>query len=326
MDVPKVVAPNMPRARPSRSPEPPERHDRDNFSYSTDEQSRVRRTLIRTVERIGGQQHLRRLYESRLTARYEHEGFFDTAVRLLRLDVTYDAAALARAPATGPLLVIANHPFGILDGVVLTWLMLKVRPDVKVLTHAALSRVPEACDKLLPVDFSQTESALQTNLNTRKAALEWLNEGHAVGIFPGGGVATSERWSGRRAFDLPWAPFTAKLVCGSAATVLPVHFSGQNSRLFQVASHLSLTLRLSLIMHETARRVGTCLDVAIGEPIPASALAGFRDRRALLDDLRRRTYALGNRGDDEWMRAGRIRMPKPERVARGPVVTEAASP
>lgn len=296
------------------------------FSYSSPEQSKLQRALIRAVEQIGGQRRLRLLYESRLENRQDGESFFDTAVRLLCLDVRFDPDALAAVPASGPVLFIANHPFGILDGIVLAWLAMKVRPDTKVLAHVALNRVPEARPNLLPVDFAETPAALETNLATRRTAMEWLGGGHAVGIFPGGAVSTIERWSGKWALDLPWAPFTAKLIRATKATVVPVHFSGQNSRMFQLASQVSVTLRLSLIMHETARRIGTPLDVAIGEPIPPGDLAGLADRSALLMELRRRTYELAPGGRKDWMRTGRIRMPKRDRPGDDPAAAPRALP
>lgn len=282
----------------------------DGFSYATAEESKLRRAVIRTMETVSGQRRLRRLYESRLTRRREGESFFDTAVRLLALDVRFAAAALERVPRTGPVVFVANHPFGILDGIVLAWLALKVRPDTKVLAINVL----KARDNLLPVDLAETEEAYRTNLATRRTAMEWLAQGGAIGIFPGGAVSTSEKLTGKWALDLPWAPFTAKLIRASGATVVPVYFSGQNSRLFQIASHLSVTLRLSLIMRETARRIGTRLDVAVGEPIPAAELAAFSDRAALLAELRRRTYGLAGRAD--WMRYGRMRAPKPDKAGK----------
>jgi putative hemolysin len=110
-------------------------------------------------------------------------------------------------------------------------------------------------------------------------------------------VSTTEKALNRQAFDLPWAPFTAKLVRSTKATVVPVYLTGQNSRLFQIASHLSLTLRLSLVFRETARRIGSDLAVRVGKPIPYAALEHMTNRADLLLELRRRTCELVQPGD-----------------------------
>jgi len=267
------------------------------FSYSTADQPLVQRAVIQAIEKIGGQRKLKRLYLQHQKSVAAGENFFAAAVRLLRIRVDFDRAALTATPATGPVLFIANHPYGVLDGITLTWLATQVRPDTKVLANAVLCQAPEAAANLLPVAFAPTREARETNVQSRLAAQSWLRAGHAVGIFPAGGVSTSEKPLKGPAVDLPWAPFTAKLLRLSQATVVPVFFAGQNSRLFQLASHMSLTLRLSLVFRETARRIGTTLNVRIGAPIPFSELAHIEDRAALVAELRKRTFGLAAPGD-----------------------------
>ncbi len=184
-----------------------------------------------------------------------------------------------------------------LDGITLTWLATKIRPDTKVLANDVLCQAPEAAANLLPVAFAPTREARETNVKSRLAAQAWLRQGHAVGIFPGGGVSTSENPLNGPAVDLPWAPFTAKLLRMSKATVVPIFFVGQNSRLFQLASHLSLTLRLSLVFRETARRIGSNLKVRIGMPIAFADIAHIEDRNDLVMELRKRTFDLARDGD-----------------------------
>ena len=267
------------------------------FSYSTADQPRLQRVVIQAIERIGGQRKLKKIYEEHQRGVKGDENFFAAALHLLKMKVEFDAEALARTPAEGPVLFIANHPYGVLDGITLTWLATKVRPDTKVLANDVLCQAPEASENLLPVAFAPTREARETNVRSRLAAQTWLREGHAVGIFPGGGVSTSERPLKGPAVDLPWAPFTAKLLRQSRATVVPVFFVGQNSRLFQLASHLSLTLRLSLVFRETARRIGTTLKVRVGVPIAFAEIAHIEDRAALVAELRKRTFGLA-RADD----------------------------
>ncbi len=241
------------------------------------------------------------------------DSFFDSAINLLRINVDFEAEALGAVPKTGPVVFISNHPYGVLDGITLTWLALKVRPDTKVLANDVLCQDPNAAKNLLPVAFAPTREARETNVNSRRIAQEWLKQGGAIGIFPAGGVSTSEQAHKGMAVDLPWAPFTAKMIRMSKATVVPVFFTGQNSRLFQIASHLSLTLRLSLVFRETARRIGTDLKVRVGKPIPFDEIEHLVDREDMIKELRKRTYALAKPSDAKWsvkdlhLRMGRIK-------------------
>jgi putative hemolysin len=106
-------------------------------------------------------------------------------------------------------------------------------------------------------------------------------------------------------------------VRSSGATVVPVFFTGQNSWLFQIASHLSLTLRLSLVFRETARRIGTDLGVRIGKPIPFDEIAHLSNREDLIKELRKRTFELAQPEDiqggceDLHLREGRVKGWKP---------------
>lgn len=262
------------------------------FTYATQVASRPQRALIRAIELLGGQPKLRRLYLENLRAPRDGETFFDAAIRLLKLDVRFDQAMLDKVPADRPVVFIANHPYGVLDGITLTWLAMKARPDVKVMANAVLCQAPEARANLLSIDFSPTEEARQTTINSRLEVQRILKSSGAIGIFPGGGVSAAMKPLRGPALDLPWAPFTAKMIMMSKATVVPIWFEGQNSRLFQIASNMSYTVRLSLMFHETARRMGTALNVNIGEPVNFEDLPAGLDRAGLVRHLRERTVAL----------------------------------
>ena len=263
------------------------------FSYASASDPPIKRRLIRLVEKATGQPKLKRIYAENQRFPRPGETFWEAAVRSLELDVRYDAGALAAVPKTGPVVFVANHPYGVLDGIVMGWLASKARPDFVVLTHIVLTRAPEAAPFILPIDFSGAEGAEQTNLASRAAARAHLAKGGAVVVFPAGGISTAPDAFGLKpAVDGRWQPFVSQLIQRSKATVVPIWFGGQNSRLFQIASHVSLTLRLSLIFHEVKTRIGTALPVAVGAPIPFGSLGPFTDRQALADDLRARVYAL----------------------------------
>ena len=270
------------------------------FSYATAEDPPVKRGLIRLVERATGQPQLKRLYVDNQRHPRPLESFWQAAVRSLALDVRYDAAALARIPKTGPVVIVANHPYGVLDGIIISWLVEKARTDFVVLTNAVLMRSPEVRDFILPIDFSPTEEALRMNLQTRASARAHLDRGGVVVVFPAGGVSTAPDRLGRcPAVDSRWQPFAAQLIQRSKATVVPMWFCGQNSRLFQIASHVSATLRLSLIFHEVKTRIGAVVPVAIGAPIPFADLSAIKDRQDLADRLHDLTYAMAS---EDWPR------------------------
>jgi putative hemolysin len=267
------------------------------FSYASANDPALRRIAIRTIERLTGQPRLKRIYLANQRHPRVGETFWDAAVRRLELQVEYDETRLRAIPAVGPVVVVANHPFGVLDGIVIGHLVGRVRPDFKVLTHSLLCRVAELQPYLLPIDFAETPAATATNLRSRAEALSLLGDGGVLVVFPGGAVSTSERLFGRRAVDPEWKLFTAKAITRAQATVVPIFFEGQNSRLFQVASHISLTLRLSLLFNEVRNKIGSVVAVRIGAPVAYAALSHMADRKALADYLRRATYELGGRQD-----------------------------
>lgn len=261
------------------------------LSYAAYFDHPLKRGMVRTIERLSGQPYLQRLYETYRKS-LAHEPFFAAAVKLLNLNVEFSSARLAQIPETGPLVIVANHPFGVLDGLLISWLVSLRRKDFKVLTNAVLDGAPEASEWLLPIDFAPTKEARATNIATRAESLERLKAGECIIVFPAGGVSTSPTPFYRAAVDDTWKPFTAKLITRSEAHVTPVFFEGQNSRLFQWASHVSIELRLALIFREVKRRVGTAMPVHIGETLSPETLANAGKRHELMSFLRDQTYSM----------------------------------
>lgn len=262
------------------------------FSYVSPTDGVAKRTIIRSVELMTGQPRLRRMYLENQARPRANETFWDAAVRHLKLSVHYNTGGISQIPKDGPLVIVANHPFGVLDGIVISYIIAQVRSDFLVLTNSVLYQVPEIEAQLLPVDFSEDRGALMTNLQTRRSAREHLAKGGALVVFPGGAVSTVPRPHHKRAIDPRWKSFTAQLIVRSKAAVTPIFFDGQNSRLFQLASHLSQTLRLSLLFNEVSRRIGTRVQIVIGGTMAFDALPNFENGQELADKLRALTYAL----------------------------------
>ena len=261
------------------------------ISYATDGDPVLRRSLIRAIEKVSGQPRLKRLYDEYRLQGGSDRPFWQEAIDRLRVSLDYDEDQLRNLPAEGPLIVVSNHPFGVLDGLSACHLVSQRRNDIKLMAHATFDRAPELRPYLLPIHFEGASTALRSNVAARQAALQHLRDGGAVIIFPAGRVSTAEKIFGP-ATDAPWKLFVSAMVQRSDATVLPIYFEGQNSWRFHLASRIGEAWRESLLMYELARRIGSDVTVRIGQPIQAAALPDIDDRHRLLDDLRRRVYAL----------------------------------
>ena len=275
---------------PQIAPQTPDM--RREISYATAARTRSGRALIRGIENVTGRLSLMRRargYEAELA---RGRSFWQVMPETFGLSLQVIGGRLADIPATGPLVVIANHPYGILDGLMMGHLLDAVRGDFRILANSVCTRAPDLNRVILPISFEDGKEALRCNLETRSKALDYLGQGGAIGIFPGGTVSTAAR-PFSRPMDPGWRNFTAKMIAKSGATVVPVYFPGHNSRLFQIASHLHANLRLALLLNEFKRRTDAPVPVVIGSAIrPDDPVLQNGDPARLMQSLRRATYAL----------------------------------
>ncbi len=270
------------------------RHIARDISYAYSAQTRGGRAMIRTMENLTGRIRLIKRAEG-----YEHEvaagrDFWQVMVERYGLSLEVTGGNLANIPSEGPLIVIANHPYGILDGLMMGHILSQTRGDFRILANSVFRKAEDLNRVVLPVSFDETKEAVVLNLQTRKTALNYLSQGGAIGIFPGGTVSTGARPFGQP-LDPSWRSFTARMIAKSGAKVVPIYFEGHTSRLFQVASHLHSTLRMGLLIKEFGKRVDTPVEVAIGKPIAQHELAErATDAKSLMAFLRHKTYELAN--------------------------------
>ena len=263
------------------------------ISYASSAETRGGRAVIRVMENTTGRLRLIRKARGYDQDVAEGADFWRVMADRYKLGLNVIGGALENIPSDGPLVVVANHPYGILDGLMMGRILSERRGgDFKVLAHRVFRKSPDLERVILPVSFDETKEAAKLNLNTRKEALQYLSEGGAIGVFPGGTVSTSAR-PFSKPMDPKWRNFTAKMIAKSDATVVPIFFDGANSRLFQLASHLHSTLRMGMLIREFRARVGTDIRVAIGDPIPQAELDRHKgDAKSCMDFLRKATYDL----------------------------------
>ena len=159
---------------------------------------------------------------------------------------------MAHIPKSGPVIITANHPHGLVDGMVLAELIGRVRKDYKILTRSLLTDVDQIADFMIPVPFDHEEDAIGKSIEMRKRAMEHLANDGVIVIFPSGKVASDTMMG--PVVEREWNPFTAKMIQRSNATVVPVFFPGANSRLYQIANQISATLRQGLLIREVVIR------------------------------------------------------------------------
>ena len=271
---------------------PSRRHVVRDITYANSAATKPGRAMIRLMENTTGRLRLIKRadgYESEVAA-----GRDFWAVMVDRYGLTLDVVggSLDNIPRTGPLILIANHPYGILDGLMMGHILSITRGDFRILAHRVFRKAEDLNRIILPISFDETKEAVKTNIETRKESLRYLGEGGAIGIFPGGTVSTAAK-PFSRPMDPGWRGFTARMVAKSNATVVPIYFEGANSRLFQLASHIHYTLRMGLLIKEFRKRVDAPVKLVVGQPISREVLDPLaKDSKAMMDFLRKSTYEL----------------------------------
>ena len=268
------------------------RHIARDISYAHSAATRGGRAVIRLMENTTGRLRLIKRangYEAEVAAGRD---FWQVMVDRYGLSLDVVGGSLGNIPQNGPLILIANHPYGILDGLMMGHILSETRGDFRILAHRVFRKAEELDRIILPISFDETKEAVKLNIDTRKTALDYLASDGAIGIFPGGTVSTAAT-PFAQPMDPGWRGFTARMIAKSNATVVPVYFDGHTSRLFQIASHLHSTLRMGLLIKEFKKRVDTPVRVVIGEPIDRDVLNPLsKDTKSLMDFLRKATYEL----------------------------------
>lgn len=213
------------------------------------------------------------------------------ALEILQVNFALDPAQLERIPRTGPAVVVANHPYGGIEGLFLISALLKHRSDMRLIANQLLNRIPELRDAIIPVDAFGGARAAQGNIRGLRQALKHVQGGGLLVLFPAGTVSHLHLSAGR-VCDPPWSTSAARLLRMCNCPVTPLHLGGGNSAIFQTLGLLHPRMRTAMLSRELLNKRHRTIPVTIGRAIPAESIAEQDDDAALASFLRLSTYAL----------------------------------
>ncbi|MCA0918960.1 lysophospholipid acyltransferase family protein [Pseudooceanicola nanhaiensis] len=271
------------------------KYDRRSLTYSNTFEDPLPRNLIRAMEWMTG-----KLTILRLIRKFEKQGapqgqaFWRACLDVMGIPLTTPQAQIDLIPETGPVVLVANHPHGMVDGMILADLVGRRRLDYKILTRSVLTGIDEvASSYMIPVPFPHDVDVQRKSVEMRANAMAHLKEGGLISLFPSGVVASSETMFGP-AIEAEWNVFTAQMIRRSGARVVPVFFPGSNSRWYQIATRLSPILRQGLLLHEIVHALNKPQAPVVGAPLTDAQMERLQsDPRGFMAWLRQHTLDLG---------------------------------
>ncbi len=270
-------------------------YDRGALTYSGTFEEPFKRNFIKVMEWVTGKIWIMRMVrEFEAMGPVKGQAFWKATLDVMRIKVTTPDDQLANIPKEGPVVLVANHPHGLVDGMILAELIGRRRDDYRILTRSLLTGIDEDATKyMIPVPFTHEADAQEKMVEMRRLAMEHLEAGGLITLFPSGVVASSDTFFGP-AIEREWNVFTAKMIRKSGATVVPCFFPGSNSRWYQIADKISATLRQGLLLHEIVHATGKDQAPVIGEAISAEEAAErVKKPREFMAWLRETTLDLG---------------------------------
>jgi len=221
------------------------------------------------------------------SAGQQGQQLFEKLLEQLDLRAECDSRDLHRVPARGPAVAVANHPFGLAEGIILGALLLRVRPDVKFLANSMLAAVPGLGQYVFPVN--PFGGAARENWKSLRQSIDWVKKGGMLVVFPAGEVS-SLKLTKLEIADPKWDDKVTRIIQMSGAVSVPMFFHGVNSAMFQVAGLIHPHLRTMLLPHELANKRGGAIRISIGRAIKPQTL--LRLNSEATEYLRQRTHVL----------------------------------
>ncbi|OBY27777.1 lysophospholipid acyltransferase family protein [Leisingera sp. JC1] len=274
-------------------------YDRRTLTYANSFDDRWTSLAIKTIEWLTGKLTILRMVNKfeKNNAEYRGQKFWRGALNTMGIDLQTPQAQIDNIPADGPVVIVANHPHGMVDGMIFADLIGRRRLDYRILTRSVLTGLDEAATSfMIPVPFPHDPEAQRKMVDMRAKTMAFLKEGGAVALFPSGVVMSSDSWFGP-AVEREWNVFTAQLIRRSGARVVPIFYPGSNSRWYQIACQISPILRQGLLLHEIVRSCNKPQAPVVGKPLTDEQMEQLHtDPRGFMAWLREHTLSLGKQG------------------------------
>lgn len=281
-----------PKAEP---PHEGETYDRRTLTYANSFDDPWTGFAIRVIEWCTGKFTILRMVKKfeKINEKYRGQKFWRGALNIMGIELKTPVEQLANIPIDGPVVVVANHPHGMVDGMIFADLIGRVRLDYRILTRSVLTGLDEAATSfMIPVPFPHDPEAQRKMVEMRAKTMAHLKDGGVVALFPSGVVMSSDTWFGPP-IEREWSLFTAKLIRRSGAKVVPIFYPGNNSRWYQIANRVSPILRQGLLLHEIVRSCHKPQAPVVGAPLTDAQMALLEtDPRGFMAWLREHTLAL----------------------------------
>ncbi len=272
-------------------------YDRRTLTYANSFDDPWTAGVIRAIEWCTGKVTVLRMVNrfEKTNEQYRGQRFWRGVLDVMGIDLTTPTEQLANIPADGPVVVVANHPHGMVDGMIFADLIGRIRQDYRILTRTVLTGLDEAATSfMIPVPFPHDPEAQRKMVEMRAKTMEHLQDGGVVALFPSGVVMSSDSWIGPPV-EREWNVFTAKMIRRSGARVVPIYFPGRNSRAYQIANRISPVLRQGLLLHEIVRACNKPQAPVVGAPLTDEQMAPLEtDPRGFMAWLRAHTLSLGD--------------------------------
>ena len=263
------------------------------FTFASAEVNILSQQFIKITELLTGKLILKKLYDQYVLENNPPENFWNDAVKKLKFNLQTNFQDGSFIPKKGRLIIVANHAFGVADGVSLCSIVSNIRQDYKIITHKVLRQADAVKDKIIPIDFSLNREAVLANIVARKDAEKVLQNEGVIVIFPSGQIATKENLKlNTKAHDGDWKQFVSKLIVKTKSPVLPSYFEGQNSHIYHIANKMGQTFRYSLLMYELTRKIGDTINLHFGKIIPFSDFEEIGNLIEITKYIRNKTYSL----------------------------------